>query len=72
VARRAYVPPELAPEARELLRAFAEWASEPRQAQLLSDDSWTWTGMIDLFLLECGANGDLEVEGDAGGEAPVP
>lgn len=62
------MPERLAPEARELLLAFAEWASAPRQAALLADDDWTWSHMVDAFLLECSMNGDL-ADGDP--EAPV-
>lgn len=64
MARRTYVPEELAPEARELLVAFMHWASQPRQERLLADGNWTWPMMIDAFLMECGANGELE--------APMP
>lgn len=50
------LPEALAPSARELLMAFAEWCSEERQAKLLQDDSWTFTQMIDLFIAEASSN----------------
>lgn len=62
-----WVPPSLAPSARELLIAFAEWASEERHAALLADDDWTWTQMIDLFLTE--ASTRFEEGPDGEGEA---
>lgn len=60
VARRAYVPPELASSARELLLAFADWAAAPAQEALVDDESWTWAQMIDMFLMECGANDEVD------------
>lgn len=54
------LPERLAPDARELLIAFSEWASADRQAPLLADDNWTWTGMIDAFIAEATLSAELE------------
>lgn len=62
MARRTHLPEQLAPEARELLIAFAVWCNEERQAPLLKSDDWTMINLIDAFIAE--ASLDL---GDADG-----
>lgn len=46
------IPTELAPEARDLLLAFCEWCSAPKQQSLIDDDEWTMEQMVDLFIME--------------------
>lgn len=55
--RRTYVPPEMAPSARELILAFGRWCDE--HMDLVESEDWTYEDLVDMFLMECGANGEI-------------
>ena len=72
MSRKAYVPPELATSARDLLLAFGYWCD--KHQSLVEQDDWSYAQLVDLFLMECGANGAIAEDGsgaavDAGGGA---
>lgn len=49
------LPPDLAPEARDLLLGFLEWVDD--HPALLDDPTWTREQMVDMFIMEAGGNG---------------